>query len=465
MITVDKHSGINVQNTGFIKKGLLRTVTCGFSARVTGCLTLALVATALLLPGRSTAQDVVLDEIAVIVNDGIVLSSDIDRETRFLQQRARAANQQLPASETTDERILERLIDREIQRQRAARAGIEIDPGSINRAIEKVASENKLNTLEFRELLQQQGFDFAYYRSSIAHELLLQRLVRTEVESSITVTEQEINDYLASQGSTSAEPPRYRLQHILVAVPAGAPETQIEQARQNARQIIRRFNDGEDFSTLAREISDGPRAANGGDLGLRQAAELPEFIATVLPQLSRGDISEPVRSNNGFHVVLVNDIQDASVAEPTEDLRVRHIFIASDASDTTQEARRVLAAARERIIAGAAFADVAKELSEDPDSRDNGGELPWLSSGQMPPQMEQTARELPTGRLSEPFRTQFGWHIMEVLERREGRGGNSRERVAATQVLRQQKFAREVDNWQRRLRDEAYVEILTNKGG
>lgn len=433
--------------------------------QLSGCLAVALLAATVLLPGLSAAQDVVLDEIAVIVNDGIVLNSDIDRETRFLQQRARAANQQLPASETTSERILERLIDREIQRQRATRAGIEIDPGTINRAIEQVASENKMNTLEFRELLQKQGFDFAYYRSSIAHELLLQRLVRTEVESSITVTEQEISDYLASENSADAAPPRYRLQHILVAVPAGAPETQTEQARQNAREVIRRFNDGEDFATLAREISDGPRAANGGDLGLREAAELPDFIASVLPQLERGDISEPVRSSNGFHVVLVNDIQDDSVAEPTEDLRIRHIFIAGDANDTTQEARRVLAAARERIIAGAAFAEVALELSQDPDSKDNGGELPWLSSGQMPPQMEATARELPTGRLSEPFRTQFGWHIMEVLERREGRGGNSRERVAATQVLRQQKFAREVENWQRRLRDEAYVEVLKNKGG
>lgn len=420
----------------------------------------ALAMTLCMASGNIKAQDVVLDEIAVIVNDGIVLSSDITRETQFLKQRAKASNQQLPEDLTNGEQIVERLIDREIQRQRARQAGIEIDAGSINRAIERVAAENNLSTFEFRELLQQQGFDFSYYRSSIAHELLLQRLVRTEVESSITISEKEIDDFLATQKNAEAQVIRYRLQHILVASPAGAPENQREQARQNARQVIRRFNDGESFATLAREVSDGPRAANGGDLGLREADELPDFIASVLPSLKRGDISEPLLSENGYHVVLMRDIEGDGFAEPSEDLLIRHIFVTSDPNDTSQEARRVLLAARERIIAGEDFSEVAAELSQDPDSKDNGGELPWLSSGQMPQQMEETARELPQGRLSQPFRTQFGWHILEVLDRREGQNGNTRERVAASQVIRQQKFAREVDNWQRRLRDEAYVQVL-----
>ena len=410
--------------------------------------------------GAASAQDVVLDEIAVIVNDGIVLKSDIERETQFLEQRARASNQPLPEDLRGDKRIVELLIDREIQRQRARQAGIDIDPGSINRAIERVAAENNLSTFEFREQLQNQGFDFSYYRSSIAHELLLQRLVRTEVESSITITEKEIDDFLAAEKSTEAQVIRYRLQHILVASPAGAPENQREQARQNARQVIRRFNDGESFDTLAREISDGPRAANGGDLGLREADELPDFIANVLPDLKRGDISDPILSENGFHVVLMRDIEGDGFEEPGEDMLLRHIFVTSDPNDTSQEARRVLLAARERIIAGESFSDLAAEISQDPDSKDNGGELPWLASGQMPPQMEETARELPTGRLSQPFRTQFGWHILEVLDRRVGQGGNTRERNAASQALRQQKFAREVDNWQRRLRDEAYIQVL-----
>lgn len=443
----------------FLPESGARTMTSYTKKRISGFI--AAIAIALgAATGTASAQDVVLDEIAVIVNDGIVLSSDIERETRFLEQRARASNQQLSEDLTGDERIVERLIDREIQRQRARQAGIEIDPGSINRAIERVAAENNLSTFEFREQLQNQGFDFAYYRSSIAHELLLQRLVRTEVESSITITEKEIDDFLAAEKSTEDQVIRYRLQHILVASPAGAPENQREQARQNARQVIRRFNDGESFETLAREISDGPRAANGGDLGLREADELPEFIATVLPEMKRGDISDPILSENGFHVVLVRDIEGDGFEEPGEDLLIRHIFVTSDPNDTSQEARRILQAARERIIAGESFSDVAAEISQDPDSKDNGGELPWLASGQMPPQMEETATELPAGRLSQPFRTQFGWHILEVMDRRAGQGGNTRERNAASQILRQQKFAREVDNWQRRLRDEAFVQVL-----
>jgi len=409
---------------------------------------------------QSNAGDKVLDEIAVIVNDGIVLNSDIKRETSFLQQRARASNQALPADAASRDNIIKLLIDREIQRQRARQAGIEVDAGSVNRAIERIASENGVSTFEFREVLQKQGFDFSYYRSSIAHELLVQRLVRSELEPTITVTEKEIDDYLTAKKSAEPEIARYRLQHILVAAPADAPEAQREQARQKAREVIKRFESGEDFALIAREVSDGPRAASGGDLGWREMAELPEFISAAVPGLNRGDISEPLSSNNGFHVVVLQGKQGGGSDEPAEDLRVRHIFIATEQGDTSQEARRVLQAARERIIAGESFAELAGELSEDPDSSSNGGELPWLSSGQMPPQMEQAANDLATGRISQPFRTQFGWHILEVLERRAGKSGNSRERTAATQVLRQQKFAREVEGWQRRLRDEAYVQVL-----
>ena len=279
------------------------------------------------------------------------------------------------------------------------------------------------------------------------------------MEQSITVTENEIDEYIESRKLSEPEVVRYRLQHILVAAPANAPQVQRELARQSALEVIKRVNDGEVFGQVAREISDGPRAANGGDLGLRELDELPPFITAALPGLKRGRISDPIESENGYHVILVRDIEGVDDIEPSEDLRIRHIFIAAPPTDTSQEARRVLASTRERIISGESFDELAQSLSEDPDSKDNGGELPWLSSGQMPNQMEVVAAELPEGRISQPFRTQFGWHIVEVLERRKGSGGNSRVRNEATQVLRQQKYVREVESWQRRLRDEAFVEV------
>ncbi len=419
----------------------------------------SLLASSLLFCATASAQDVVLDEIAVIVNDGIVLQSDIAQETRFLRNTARATRETLPDDQQLHERIVQRLIDREIQRQRAAAAGIVIDASSVNRAIENVAAENKLNTFEFREQLQNQGFNFAYYRASVEHELLLQRLLQREVERSITVTENEIDEYIESRKLSEPDVVRYRLQHILVAAPVNAPQAQRELARQNAEDVINRVKGGEVFGQVAREVSDGPRAANGGDLGLRELDELPVFITAALPGLKRGAISAPIESENGYHVILVRDIEGVDDIEPSEDLLIRHIFIVADPADTTQEARRVLASARERIISGESFGELAQNLSDDPDSKDNGGELPWLSSGQMPSQMEITARELPEGRISEPFRTQFGWHILEVLDRRKGSGGNLRIRNEATQVLRQQKYVREVESWQRRLRDEAFVEM------
>ena len=418
-----------------------------------------MLASSLLFCATASAQDVVLDEIAVIVNDGIVLQSDIAQETRFLRNTARATRETLPEGQQLRERIVQRLIDREIQRQRAANAGIVIDASSVNRAIEQVAAENKLNTFEFREQLQNQGFNFSYYRASVEHELLLQRLIQREVERSITVTENEIDEYIESRKLSEPEVERYRLQHILVAAPVNAPQAQRELARQSAEDAIKRINGGEVFGQVAREISDGPRAANGGDLGLRELDELPTFITAALPGLKRGDVSNPIESENGYHVIMVSAIEGVDDIEPSEDLRIRHIFIAANPADTTQEARRVLASARERIISGEPFSELAQNISEDPDSKDNGGELPWLSSGQMPSQMEVVARELPEGRVSEPFRTQFGWHILEILERRKGSGGNSRVRNEATQVLRQQKYVREIESWQRRLRDEAFVEV------
>jgi len=251
---------------------------------------------------------------------------------------------------------------------------------------------------------------------------------------------------------------RYRLQHILVAAPVSAPESQRELARQQARLAINRFSEGESFNTIAREVSDGPRAANGGDLGWREIEELPLFVTDNLPGLKRGDISEPIESEDGYHVILVNDISGGKNEEPGEDLRVRHIFISTSPEDTTQEARRVLADLRERIVSGEPFSALAEQFSEDQDSNKNGGELPWLRAGQMPRQMEVAGNDLATGTISQPFRSQFGWHIMEVLERRVSSG--NRGRAEATRAIRSQKFEREVDNWRRRLRDEAFVEVL-----
>ncbi len=438
--------------------GQLRRLFCSVTGNVARLLLALFAAAALLSPLVTSAQEVVLDEIAIIVNDGIVLRSDISREFQFLQNTARANRQQLPDNEESREQVLQRLIDKEIQRQRAAAAGISIDASTVNRAIENIAAENNLNTFEFRERLQQQGFDFAYYRSTIEHELLLQRLVQREVESSITVTENEIDEYLESRELAEPEAVRYRLQHILIAAPADSSEPQREVARRQAQAVIERVNAGESFATVAREVSDGPRAANGGDLGWREAQELPGFIASVLPDLNQGDISEPIASESGFHVVQVQGIQSDGSEEPGEDVRIRHIFIQA-AADTSRDARQILTAARERIVAGESFASLAKSISEDPDSKDNGGELPWINRAQLPQQMADIAASLPNGRVSQPFRSDFGWHILEVLERRESTGGNSRERAQATQVLRQQKFGREIENWSRRLRDEAFVEF------
>ena len=407
-----------------------------------------------------SAADVVLDEIVAVVNEGVVLQSDVEAESNYQQLRARASNAAAPSAAQLRQASLDTLIDREIQRQRASSIGIEVEQTNLNRAIERIASNNNMDAFQFRQSLQQQGFDYNYFRSGVQHELLLARLVQRDVTENITITETEIDNYLSEQASAPGE---YLISHILLAVDAAAAASQREQTRLRAEQLATELGGGRDFAATATAVSDGRRAINGGDLGWRTLDELPGFLTDVVPKLSIGEVSQPIQSNNGYHIIKLRQQRVAGAEEPGEELRLRHIFITSSTPADSSAAQRTLEALRQRIQSGASFAELAQEFSEDPDSKANGGELPWLESGKLPLAMEQMALSLPINSLSKPFRTEFGWHILEVLERRAGGNGNQRARTDAQQALRQQKFAQEVERWRQRLRSEAFIDIVADR--
>lgn len=413
-------------------------------------------------PVLAQDNDVVLDQIVAIVNDGVVLRSEIASEVLFLATQARTSNQSLPNNEVLAERVRERLINQEIQRQRAAELGIAIDEASVNQAIERVASNNNMSTFDFRSTLRREGYNYDHYRDSIRHELLLNRLIQREVEQTINVSEQEIDDYLASATAPNSENRQYRLRHILVAQPGDSASSEIEKARAKAQSLVARLRSGEDFATLAAAESDGTRALQGGDLGWRKIRELPEFLRSSVAAATEGSVGAPIQSPDGFHVIRVDATRIGDQTVQTETL-ARHIYIstAGDGSAANDEdARAALETAQQRLRDGEDFAALAAEISDDVNSSANGGELPWFIKGQMPAQIEKEAAALQPGETSQPFRTQFGWHLLQVLERRDANTSDERLRRDAERGLRERKLEEETERWSRRLRSEAFVEIL-----
>ncbi len=400
------------------------------------------------------AQDVELDRILAVVNEGVVLNSELRASIAFFKQQRASEAQNLPPENIIAERLLDQLIDREVMRQHAQSIGVSVDPGSVNRALEQIASNNNMDALRFRETLRQQGIDFEMFRANIEQDLLVQRLIERDVQSRIRVSQQEIDDFVDSLKDNSAENQQYRISHILIASPPEADDEQLADAESRVRSVFEQLEAGEEFAQVAASSSDGARALQGGDLGWRNLQELPEFLSTAARDMNVGDIAGPLRSTNGFHIVRLADLQSNDPTARQETL-ARHIFI----SGNSPEIQQTLTTARAEIINGRAFSDVAKELSEDPNSADNGGELPWFTADQMPPRMEQTASSLAPNTISEPFRTQFGWHLLEVLDRRERTIDEQVLRDEANNALRQRKLEQETQTWARQLRDESFVDV------
>ncbi len=406
------------------------------------------------MQSKAFAQDVELDKILAVVNDGVVLDSELRAAIEFFKQQSAADSQNLPPENIIAERLLDQLIDREVLRQHARTIGVSVDPGSVNRALEQIASNNNMDALRFRETLRQQGFNFDMFRANIEQELLLQRLIERDVQNRIRVSQQEIDDFVDSLKSDSAENKQYRLGHILIAVPPGADGEQLAAATARAQTVLELLNAGEDFAQVAASSSDGGRALQGGDLGWRNLQELPEFLATEARDMELNEIAGPLRSNNGLHIVQLADLQSNDPTSRQETL-ARHIFI----SGNDAQVQQTLDNARAEIINGRAFGDVAKELSQDPNSADNGGELPWFTEDQMPPLLEQTAKTLEPNTISQPFRTQFGWHLLEVIDTRDRTINEQALRDEANNALRQRKLEQEIQTWSRQLRDESFVEV------
>jgi peptidyl-prolyl cis-trans isomerase SurA len=354
--------------------------------------------------------------------------------------------------------VLERLVLQEIQLQRAAKDGLKVSDEALNGALEDIAKRNKLTLSQLPSALASQGIDYGLYREDMRKEITLSMLRQRDVLQHIAVTPREIDQYLDRQAHTPSERNEYNISHILIAVPQEASQEQVEQATKKAQDVYQRAKGGEDFARLAVAYSNSQTALDGGALGWRKGSEIPTFLADTVAKLKPGEVSEPLRTPTGFHIVRLNEMRGASQQAIVDQIHVRHILMKTNELNDDATVRQKLEALRTRIEHGEDFAGIAQISSEDPGSAADGGDLGWLPPDAFVPDFTKVVEALKDNEISEPFHTQYGWHIAQLLGRRKYDNTDEMKRRQAIEAIRASKADEETELWLRRLRDDAFVE-------
>ncbi len=411
-------------------------------------------------PTRATASHGdQLDRIVAIVNDGMVLESELETQTAEIKRHLEIQKVQLPPDSVLREQVLDRLVSEEIQSQRADRAGIKVSDEQVNAALETIAKQYKVPFAQLPETLTAQGYDYTAYRTGLRREIQRQMLQQRDVVQRITISPRELDQYLEKQKHTSSSINEYNVSHILIAVPQDATPAQLAAAQKKAQEVAERAREGEAFNQLAVTYSDSQTALEGGALGWRKGPELPTFLTDVIARMKPGDISELIQTSSGFHLVRLNEVRVAGGPQIIQQVHLRHILIKTNEVQDDATVRQKLEAMRTRVLAGEDFAVLAKATSEDPGSAVNGGDLGWQPLQVFDETFAKIAGGLATNEISEPFRSSFGWHIVQMLGRRDFDNTDTAVREQAYNQLRGSRVDEALDTWLQQQRDEAYVEI------
>ena len=396
-----------------------------------------------------------LDRVVAIVNDGIVLQSELEAQMRLISQRLVDQGVQLPPRGVLRQQVLERLVIGEIQMQRAARLDIRITEEQLNSTLARIAANNKVSFEQLPQVLAQQGLDYADYREEMRREMTISQLRQRDVDSRVNVSERELDQLMEAQTSGAAA--EFEMSHILISIPSSATPEQLEVASDKAQTVYRRLLQGEEFSEMAVSYSDAQDALEGGYLGWRKGAQLPTIFSDIVPGMKAGQIFEPIRSSSGFHIIRINEVRGVDPVIVTQS-HFRHILLTANELKDDATVETELMAVRQRILDGEDFGAVALAVSEDPGSGSEGGDLGWTEPGTFVPEFDAVVKDLQIGEISEPFKTRFGWHIVELLEVREYDSTQDKLRNEAYMAILQRKVAEQSEIWVRQLRDEAFVE-------
>lgn len=417
----------------------------------------ALLATSPLAEELSTTGTFV-DGVAAIVNEGIVLKSELYRQTELIALRAREGGMTLPPPDVLEEQVLERLIVEEIQEQRAQRIGIQISDQQLNATIAEVARTANVQFDDMPAILAEQGVEYGEYRRDMRKQMILEQLRRIDVVQRISVSPREIEQCVAELEDNVVVNSDFDLSHILISVPESATAEQFAEAEAEADTVYAQLLEGTEFSELAIRYSDSQTGLEGGNLGWRKGDQLPTLFSDVVGSMQAGDFSQPIRAISGFHIVKVNDIRGVNQKSEIDQMFVRHILVTPNEIIDDETAQQRLEDAYERINNGEDFGEIAKLLSDDPGSANDGGNTGWTGAGTFVPEFEEVANNAEIGVVSEPFRSRFGWHILEVVDRRVYDNTEDLKQSNCVERVRNGKLANESELWVRRIRDEAYVD-------
>jgi len=401
-----------------------------------------------------------LDGVAAIVNEGVVLKSQVRDQTAMIIQRASQSDppMPLPPANILREQLLERLIVTEIQLQRAERIGLQISDQMLNEAIGRIAASNGVAFDDMPAILAQDGVDYATFRSELRDEITLEQLRQIDVGRRIQVSQREIEQCVADLEGNVVVNSDFNLSHILISLPESATGDQIADAQQKVADIHKQLQDGANFGEMAIRYSDAQTALEGGMLGWMKGSQLPTMYTDVVAAMANGDFSEPFRGSSSFHLVKVNDMRSADQRSEVNQVNVRHILVTPNEIIDDETAVQQLNDALERIGEGEEFEEIAKLLSDDPGTAQLGGNLGWSNPGTFDPNFEKVLADTEIGTVSEPFRSSFGWHILEVLDRRVYDNTDDLKERNCVYRIQNGKLEEETQLWIRRLRDEAFVE-------
>ena len=398
-----------------------------------------------------------LDRIAAIVNDGLVLKSELDEQMASVEKRLQEQKVELPSQSVLRQQVLDRLVLQEIQLQRAKHVGLTITDEQLNGALQEIAARNKIPFDQLPTALAAQGVDYKQYRESMRKELTLSTLKQRDVISHINVSPHELEQFLAREQNVAAND-EFNVSHILLSLPAAATPQQLEEISHKAQDVASRAGKGEDFGQLAIANSNSQTALDGGSLGWRKGAQLPQFILDLVVKMKPGEVSAPVRTPSGYHIVKLNERRSGEAPVIISQIHVRHILMKPNELDDDATVSEKLAKLRDRILKGENFAGIASTTSEDPGSAPDGGDLGWSGPGTFVPEFDKAIADLKPNEISEPFKTRYGWHIVQMLGTRTYDSTDDVRRQKAFAAIRESKADEETELWLRRLRDDAFVE-------
>jgi peptidyl-prolyl cis-trans isomerase SurA len=438
----------------------MKTIQCPEWRRAHWALVLLIVASSLLSAHAAHAAQaavVPLDHIVAVVNDEVITRQELSRRYDETVRNLSRQNTPLPPREVLEKQLLERMITELALQQHARSTGVRVDPAQVERAIQRIAEQNKVDVPTMQAALAKEGQSLDGMRTTIRNEILIARARERDVDNRVTVSDAEIEGYLQTKAQQGAET-EYNFSHILIAVPENASPEQIQARRARAEDVLAQLNKGADFAQLSASSSDAPNAMQGGAFGWRASGKMPALFVDALKPLQPGQISPILKSSNGFHILKLNDKRGLDATLNVTQTHARHILIKTNELTSESDARNRLLQLKERIDNGAKFEDLAR-LHSDDGSASKGGDLGWINPGDTVPEFEKAMNALKVGEISQPVQSPFGLHLIQVLERRNQDVTQERQKLQARQAIRERKAEEAFQDWVRQIRDSAYVEL------